>query len=607
MSGNDTTRGATSTAKPTDAPGADSKESPEAGAAAGTAAGAGDWYLPEDSRAHLRELFARMRDEVVLEAYTKEGENEPYNEAMTLFLRDLERLGGRIVVRLYDVDSEQAAARGVTRSPTLLVAPDRYAIRYTGAPLGEEARVLIETIMLASAGSSGLSEISRRVLAELTEPRAVRVFISPTCPYCPGQVTNAFRAALERPGLVGAECVETGENQDLAARYEASALPLTVIDETFRQKGLMPEERFVIELLARETVEELFTRLDTEGPEAVGGVVGELLRQARDGEAAGEPGAPQAEEYDVIVAGAGPAGLTAAIYTERSGLKTLVLEKGAIGGQVLLTPEVENYPGFKHVGGIRLMEMIAEQARTYCTVREGEPVEEVKIGRAVEVLTPRGRYRAKALVLATGASAKRLGVPGETQLFGRGVSVCASCDGWAYKGREVIMVGGGNTALTEALHLKNMGVGVTIVHRRDAFRAERHLQNGVDKAGIPVIWNAEVEAFVPGPEGLAAVRLRDTADGGVRELKVDGAFLAIGWNPNTALAQQLGVRLDDYGSIEVDRGMRTNIPRVYACGDVIGGVQQIATAVGEGATAALAVFEDITNPYWLRPEEEAKV
>lgn len=561
-----------------------------------------DWYLPEDSRAHLREVFAGMQDEVALEAYTRAGENEPYAEAMTLLLRDMARLGEKIRVSFHDADSEQAARRKVTRAPTLLVAPDRVAIRYTGAPLGEEARVLIETVLLAAAGRSGLSEISRQVLAELEEPREVRVFISPTCPYCPGQVSNAFRAALERPGLVSAECIETGENQDLAARYEASALPLTVINETFRQKGLMPEERFAIELAALKTVEELFEALDAGG---VQGVVGDILRQARGAEAG--PGADGgAEVYDVVVAGAGPAGLTAAIYTERSGLKTLVLEKGAIGGQVLLTPEVENYPGFKHVGGLKLMEMIAEQARGYCTIHEGEPVEEVKLGRMVEVVTPRGRYLAKALVLATGSSAKLLGVPGEQRLFGRGVSVCASCDGWAYKGREVIMVGGGNTALTEALHLKNMGVGVTIVHRRAAFRAERHLQNGVEKAGIPVLWNTVVEEFVAGADGLAAVRLRNVADGSERELKVDGAFLAIGWNPNTGIAQQLGVRLDEYGCITVDRGMRTNIPRVYACGDVIGGVQQIATAVGEGATAALAVFEDITNPYWLRPEEEAR-
>ncbi len=562
-----------------------------------------EWYLPEDSRKHLEELFAGMREPVALEVFTKDGSNDPYNEAMTLFMRDVARLGPKISVTHHTVGDEQAQKRGVDRSPTLLVAPDRYALRFTGAPLGEEARTFIETLMLASYGQSGLSDLSKKIMAELKEERDVKVLVSPTCPYCPGMVALAMRAAIERPDLVRAECIETGENRDLAERYDASALPLTVVNEDFRQRGLMPEERFVIEMAALKTAEDLLEAVDAGQVE---GVVADVMRAARaqsEGEAAPEGAAP-AQVFDVIVAGAGPAGLTAAVYTERSGLKTLILEKGMIGGQVIQTPEVENYPGFKHVGGIKLMEMIAEQARGYCDINEGEPIEEVKVGRRIEVFTPRGHYVCKALVLATGAHAKLLGVSGEKKLFGRGVSVCASCDGWAYKGKEVIMVGGGNTALTEALHLKNMGVGVTIVHRRDAFRAERHLQNNVEKEGIPVIWNSVVEEFVGDENGLHGVRLRNVLDDQTTDLKVDGAFLAIGWNPNTEVAQQIGVRLDDYGYIEVDRGMRTNIPRIYACGDVIGGVQQIATAVGEGATAALAVFEDISNPYWMQAEEK---
>ena len=410
-----------------------------------------------------------------------------------------------------------------------------------------------------------------------------------------------MRAAIERPGLVSVDCVETGENQDLAEKYDASSLPLTVTNKTFRQKGLMPEERFIIELVTLRTVEELLGDLEKGEIE---GVVADVMRKAKaQGEVeSAASGQSAAQEYDVVIAGAGPAGLTAAIYTERSGLKTLVLEKGMVGGQVILTPEVENYPGFKHVGGIKLIEMMAEQARGYCTIIEGEAVEEVKLGRKIEVFTARGHYVCKALVLATGASSKFLGVAGEQKLFGRGVSVCASCDGWAYKGKEVIMIGGGNTALTEALHLKNMGVGVTIVHRRESFRAERHLQDNVKKENIPIIWNTTVDEFVGDETGLRGVKLRNVVDDTLTEMKVDGAFLAIGWNPNTDIAQQLGVRLDEYGYILVDRGMRTNIPRVYACGDVIGGVQQIATAVGEGSSAALAVFEDISNPYWKLAE-----
>lgn len=545
-----------------------------------------EWFLPEDSRQYLEKVFADLKDTVVLEVYTRAGDNDPYNEAMTGFTRDLGRLGGgKIEVTTFDADGDQAAKRGVSASPSLLIQPETYRIGYMGTPLGEEARTFIETIIQVSHAKSMLSQVSQQMLDALDEPRDVKVFMNPDCPYCPGQVSNAFRAAMQRPDLVSAMAVETNENPDLARQYQATALPHTVINETFTQKGLQPEERFVLELVALKPAEDLVKENSDLVPEAMSAPA----RQA------------DAETVDVIVAGAGPAGLTAAIYAERSGLKALVLEKGMIGGQVALTPEVENYPGFKRVGGVQLMEMIAEHAKSYGDIRQGEEVLEVKVGKDIEVASGKGRYKARALVLATGAHSRMLGVPGEKTFYGRGVSVCASCDGWAYKGKKVVVVGGGNTALTEALHLHNLGVGVTVVHRRDALRAEKHLQNALADAGIEVLWNTAVEEFLGAEGELTGVRLKDTASDETRELAVDGAFLAIGWVPNSQLAQDIGVLVDDYGYIKVDRHMRTNIPRIYACGDVIGGVQQIVTAVGEGSTAALSLFEDLSNPYWKRP------
>ncbi|NJB69049.1 thioredoxin reductase (NADPH) [Desulfobaculum xiamenense] len=542
-----------------------------------------EWFIPEESREYLGQVFGDLRDPVDIEVFTRDGDNAPYNEATVNFCRDLGRLSEKVRVSFHACDSERAGELDVDRSPTVVLNPGRVRIRYLGAPLGEEARTFIETITLLSAGQSRLSETSRKLLAELAGERHVRVLVSPTCPYCPGQVLNAFRAAIERPDLVTAECIETAENMDLAEKYEAASLPRTVINETFFQKGLYPEERFVVELVALRSADELL-REDTHAnaPESASGTD---------------------EKVDVVIVGGGPAGLTAAIYLERSGLKSVVLEKGVVGGQVALTPEVENYPGFKRVGGIQLMELIADQARGYGLVKEGDPVAEIKVGKDIEVFTERTHYVARAVILATGATSRRLGVPGEDELFGRGVSVCASCDGWAYKGKDVVMVGGGSSALTEALHLHNMGVRVTLVHRREDFRAEKHLQKSVEREGIPVLLNTVVEEFVGDDKGLSAVRLRNVTDGTQSELAVHGAFVAIGWRPETALAQQIGVKTDQWGYINVDRGMRTNIPRVYACGDVIGGVQQIVTAVGEGATAALSVFEDISNPYWKRDEE----
>jgi thioredoxin reductase (NADPH) len=344
---------------------------------------------------------------------------------------------------------------------------------------------------------------------------------------------------------------------------------------------MMPEERFVLELVALKDAEQA---LSDRGMEA---------------KPSHEHGT-EAKEYDVVILGAGPAGLTAGIYAERSGLKSIVIDKSIIGGQVAVTPNVENYPGFKNVGGMNLVEVLTAHTREYSNVRENETVDEVKIGKRIEVYTAKGVYSAKALILATGAQWRSLGVPGEKQFFGNGVSYCASCDGYAFKGKKVLMIGGGNSALTDALHLKNLGVQVTVVHRRDNFRAEQALQDALDREKIPVIWDSTVEEIYGDAERIKGVKLRNLKTDEDTLHECDGVFVAIGHIANTELASDIGVHLNEDGTIKVDRGMRTNIPRVYAAGDVTGGVRQIVTAVGEGATAALSAFEDIQNPYWKK-------
>ena len=542
-----------------------------------------EWFLPEESREHLEKVFKALQDTVVLEVFTKKGVNDSYNKAMKEFVRDLARLSDKIKAEYFEVDSDQAEKREVTRSPTLLINPDKYSVRYTGTPLGEEGRTFIETIVFASKGETGLSDVSRDLLEELKDNREIKVFVNPECPYCPGQVSNAFKAAMALPDKVSAECIETRENHDLAEKYEASSLPTTVINETFSRRGLMPEERFIVELVYLKPADEILEKVEKK------------TEEERRGE---EP-----EKKDVVIIGGGPAGLTAAIYMERSGMSAVVLERGVLGGQVALTPEVENYPGFKVVPGLKLVDFMAEHAREYGSIHEGEEVLEIKVGRKIEVHTTRSKYECKALILATGATSRLLGVPGEKEYYGRGVSVCATCDGWAYKNKKVIVVGGGSSALTEALHLHNLGVDVTLVHRRDEFRAEKHLQETVENEGIPIVWNTVVKKFNGAEKLLKSVVLENVETGEETEMKVDGAFLAIGWLPNTDIAEQVGLKLNEWGFIEVDRSMRTNIPRIYAAGDVNGGVRQIVTAVGDGATAALSAFEDLSNPYWMRTDK----
>ncbi len=304
-------------------------------------------------------------------------------------------------------------------------------------------------------------------------------------------------------------------------------------------------------------------------------------------------------DYDVIIIGAGPAGLAAGIYAKRAGLECVVLEKGVPGGQVLTSPNIENYPGFPEISGMKLMDLMAEHAKRYVEIKEGEEVLRVKGGEKFEISTASGRYTCRAIILTTGSSHRKLGVRGEEGMTGKGVSYCATCDGFFYKGKEVVVVGGGNTALTDALYLHSIDCKVSIIHRRDAFRADKHLQDSVAEKGIPVMWDTVVEEIVEG-EQVTAVKLRDLTTGAVSQKPLDGVFVAVGEIPSSQLAAELDLEMDPGGFIIVDKSYRTNVQFVYAAGDVSGGIRQIVAAVHGGAAAALSCFEDLMNPYYRR-------
>ena len=296
---------------------------------------------------------------------------------------------------------------------------------------------------------------------------------------------NAIKCAIAKPDLVKVDCVEMNENPELTERFNVGSVPHTIFNSGAHEAlGLMPEERFVVEMVYLKSAEDLL---------AEGALPG------RDGKRdSSQYGSIEPGEVDLVIIGAGPAGLTAGIYAVRAGLKAVVLEKSIVGGQVALTPVVENYPGFATVPGKQLMDIMSEHAREYVPVHEGEAVDSIEIGNlekgeTIAVTTTRGAYSAKAILLATGASYRKLGATGEDRYFGRGINYCASCDGYLYKGKKVAIIGGGNTALTDALHLKNLGVDVTIIHRGDAFRAQKPLQDSVAHEQIPIIWNTAVK------------------------------------------------------------------------------------------------------------------
>ena len=302
------------------------------------------------------------------------------------------------------------------------------------------------------------------------------------------------------------------------------------------------------------------------------------------------------EQYDIIIIGAGPGGLTAGIYAGRQGTKNLIIDRDLAGGLGREVPEMENYPGYDNISGLELIGKMKEQAIKNCELKEMEEVTEIiktDDEYRFTVKTNKDKYQTKSIILATGSSHRHLEAKGEEEFKGKGVSYCATCDGFFFQGRDIVMVGGGNSALQEALYLNNLGANVTIIHRRDEFRAQKHLQNQIKEAGINTIMNATVEE-IKGEMLVESVILKDTQTGELTELPINGIFISVGYIPHIELASQLGVELDESRHIITDKNQKTNIDYVYAIGDVCVGLKQWVVACGEGAVAATSAFEDIT-------------
>ena len=276
-----------------------------------------------------------------------------------------------------------------------------------------------------------------------------------------------------------------------------------------------------------------------------------------------------------------------------------MIEKGALGGQVATTPVVENYPGLTQVGGKTLVDLMVSHALEYAKIYPGEEVMDVQPGDPMIVKTSRRKFLTRTVLLSTGATYKHLDVPGESRLSGHGVSFCSTCDGPLFKGKKVVIVGGGNSAVTEALNLHNIGVKVTLVHRRDVLRAQEHLVKSMEANKIPVLYSTEVNE-IRGKDRVQEVLLYDNKTKKTATMAVNGVFIAVGYAPSVDLAKKIGVELTPEGYIKSDERHRTNIPGIYAAGDVEGGYKQIVTATGQGAEAAMAIFEDLVNPYWKR-------
>lgn len=305
----------------------------------------------------------------------------------------------------------------------------------------------------------------------------------------------------------------------------------------------------------------------------------------------------------VVIIGSGPAGLTAALYTGRAGLNPVVIAGPQFGGQVSLTHEIENYPGFPGGSGTDLIEIMREQAERFGARIDMDVALSVDLqnGSPFRVKTGNGEYLAEALIVTSGASPRLLNVPGEKELTGRGVSYCGTCDGFFFRGKKIVVVGGGDSAIKEALFLTRFATHIDIVHRRDSLRAEAALaERAFANEKISFVWNTVVES-IQGTDRAQSVILRDVVTGETREHPTEGVFVFIGHEPNNAIfSEQL--KMDPMGYVLTDKHMQTSVEGVFAAGEIQDPLwKQVATSVGQGCAAALAAEE------WLSQRERVNV
>ena len=294
--------------------------------------------------------------------------------------------------------------------------------------------------------------------------------------------------------------------------------------------------------------------------------------------------------YDVVIVGGGPGGLSAGIYAMRAALETILIEKGAAGGQVAISDGVENYPGFEHITGYELSQKFLQHAQSYGMEIVQEEVVAVEPGLDFHTvrLANGDILKTHTVILATGGSPRKLDIPGEDEYYGKGVSYCGVCDGFFFREKTVVVVGGGDTAAEEALYLAKLAKHVYLVHRRDALRASMILQQRVkDECKIEILWNSIVTEIKANDEGVNAVDLQDTQTGEQRELSTDGVFVFVGFVPNNQLVPA-GIKMNADGYVVTNEKCETNMPGIYVIGDLREKyAKQIVVAAADGCTAAL--------------------
>jgi len=297
------------------------------------------------------------------------------------------------------------------------------------------------------------------------------------------------------------------------------------------------------------------------------------------------------KSYDIVIIGAGPGGLTAGIYASRRGMKTLILERAVVGGQITYATKVENYPGIESVSGIELTKTMEKQARKFGCEIAMEEVLDMDLKKKI-VTTSKGSYKAKAVILATGGQHKKLEIENEDKFIGRGVSYCATCDAPFFRGKRVAVVGGSDSAIAAALFVSEYASETYLIHRREELKAEAVNQKKLKQSKVRLILNASVKK-IEGERKVERIVLENANSGKENRMEIEGLFIYVGTTPTTELAKKAGIKLDERGYIETNAKKETNMKGVYAVGDATGGIWQTAQAVGDGAVAAVNAYQHI--------------
>ncbi len=527
-------------------------------------------------KAEIRAALGQLKAPVRLVLFTQKNACGACAEQQAL-LKSVASLSRKLKLEVRELVADAAEARrlGIDKVPaTAIIGEQDHGIRFYGLTAGYELPSLIEAVLMVSIGNDGLEPGVEAVARAIEVPVHLEVMVTLTCPYCPRMVHLAHQLAFANP-LVRADMIDSSEFPTLVERYHVTGVPRTVINGRATIDGALAAESAALEIL-RNVDPAAYERVEA------------ALREAR-GERLAVPAEPEVE-YEMIVVGAGPAGLTAALYAVRKGRRVAIIGK-QVGGQIKDTATIENWPGVPEIGGRELGERFRDHVESY-QVAGRYHVQIARVRRSsdgFEVEATDGtRFRGQSVIYAAGKQYRRLGVAGEERFIGRGVAFCATCDAPLFRDKRVAVVGGGNSALTAVRDLHGFARQIHVVQNLPQLTADPVLVRQVEAMkNTSLHLGMEVHGYL-GDETLTGIRLA-SADGEQRyDLAVDGVFLEIGLVPNSEAVREL-LELNPAGEIPVERDGSTRVPGLFAAGDVTDDPdKQVVIAAGAGARAALA-------------------